>query len=197
MRKTGKLYTLSLISALLSVSASVLVAAWNENSSPFNLWFDLVPQGFGMASSLTTTLIAMISNVSKEDVAVATGITYLFRTTGQVLGVSLSGTLLQAILTTKLKEHITGPGAAEMIEKIRHNTGLIAELPDDLQKAAVKSYAAGLRVVFICQAAIALCSLISVSFVQENSLPDTLEEQERQYRDNARTASRGDALESR
>lgn len=56
----------------------------------------------------------MIANVSKEDVAVATGITYLYRTTGQVLGVSLSGTLLQTILTNKLKERITGPGAAEV-----------------------------------------------------------------------------------
>ena len=41
-------------------------------------------------------------------------VTYLFRTTGQVLGVSLSGALLQAVLTRKLRERITGPGAIEV-----------------------------------------------------------------------------------
>ena len=41
-------------------------------------------------------------------------VTYLFRTTGQVLGVSLSGTILQAVLQKKLQERITGAGAAEV-----------------------------------------------------------------------------------
>ena len=52
--------------------------------------------------------------MAKEDAAVATGIIYLFRTTGQVLGVSLSGALVQAILTKQLRKRITGPGAFEV-----------------------------------------------------------------------------------
>lgn len=78
----------------------------------------------------------MIASVSREDLAVATGsasflacgrylracadpgtvlaVTYLFRTTGQVIGVSLSGALLQAILTAKLRERIHGPNAVEV-----------------------------------------------------------------------------------
>ena len=74
----------------------------------------------------------MITSVSKEDMAVATGssssrhrfmceapltlnpVSYLFRTTGQVLGVSLSGALLQGVLLSKLKERITGPNASEV-----------------------------------------------------------------------------------
>jgi hypothetical protein len=72
---------------------------------------------------------AMISNVTKEEMAVATGseyniffgslpdlfpVTYLFRTTGQVLGVSLSGALLQAVLTHQLRERLHGSDAAEV-----------------------------------------------------------------------------------
>jgi len=38
-------------------------------------------------------------------------VTYLFRTTGQVLGVSLSGAILQAVLLQKLRERIQGPGS--------------------------------------------------------------------------------------
>ncbi|CAL1702255.1 unnamed protein product [Somion occarium] len=128
MRKTGKLYTLTLVSSGLTVFATVMIALWDENTSGFHLWFDIFPQGLGMASVITTTLIAMIANVVKEDFAVATGITYLFRTTGQVLGVSLSGALLQAILTSKLKERIHGPDAESIIESIRLVDALCTEI---------------------------------------------------------------------
>ena len=57
MRRTGRLYNLTLFSCLLTVFAATLVAMWDENSATFHLWFDIVPQGFGMASVITTTLI--------------------------------------------------------------------------------------------------------------------------------------------
>lgn len=43
-------------------------------------------------------------------------VSYLFRTTGQVLGVSLSGALTQAILSKELGERITGEGAEEVCQ---------------------------------------------------------------------------------
>jgi hypothetical protein len=57
MRKTGKLYTLTLVSSLLTIIASTLVTRWNHDTSAFHLWVDLIPQGFGMASFITSTLI--------------------------------------------------------------------------------------------------------------------------------------------
>lgn len=60
MRKTGKLYTLTLASSALTIFASAMVALWNENSAPLHLWLDLFPQGFGMASLITTTLIVRL-----------------------------------------------------------------------------------------------------------------------------------------
>jgi len=119
MRKTGKLYTLTLVSSGLTILASILVVFWNDKSSTFHLWADIIPQGFGMASFITSTLIAMIAGVTKEDMAVATGITYLFRTTGQVLGVSLSGAIMQAVLLQKLRERIQGAGSAQIIYEVR------------------------------------------------------------------------------
>ena len=64
MRKTGKLYELTLASCGLTVVAAVLVVMWNENSSPFHLWFDIAPQGLGMASVITTTLIVSVKLLS-------------------------------------------------------------------------------------------------------------------------------------
>ena len=75
---------------------------------------------------------ALISSVDREDIAVATGsrfktfntnktltesslpVSYLFRTSGQVLGVSLTGALAQNILRNELRERIRGPGAEEV-----------------------------------------------------------------------------------
>ncbi|OBZ77059.1 Multidrug resistance protein fnx1 [Grifola frondosa] len=193
MRKTGKLYTLTLCSSVLTVVATALVALWNDDTRAYHLWVDIVPQGFGMASVITTTLIAMIANVGREDLAVATGITYLFRTTGQVIGVSLSGALLQAILTTKLRERISGPDAFQIIEDIRHSTSIIPTLSPHLRKAAVDSYADALRVVFICQAAMNFLCLLCCLAIQESPLPGTHEEQEAQYRKRKNTISRTDS----
>ncbi|KZT26988.1 vacuolar amino acid permease [Neolentinus lepideus HHB14362 ss-1] len=185
MRRTGKLYTLTLCSAGSAILASALVCLWGDGTSNFHLWFDIVPQGFGMASLITSTLIAMIAGVVKEDMAVATGITYLFRTTGQVLGVSLSGAILQAVLVNKLRARIHGPNAAEIIENIRHSVNIIPSLDADLRHAAVSSYQDALQVVFICQLAMNVLTFICCFAIQENPLPGTHEEQEEQYRNNA------------
>ncbi|KAK1236672.1 hypothetical protein PQX77_000028 [Marasmius sp. AFHP31] len=171
MRRTGKLYTLTLLSALSALSATILIVFWDRNTPAFHLWFDIVPQGFGMASLITCTLIAMIAGVEKHEMAVATGITYLFRTTGQVLGVSLSGATLQAVLLRKLRERIQGPGSAELIYEIQHSTLVIRTLSPELKKAAIDSYADALRVVFICQAVWNFLAFLCCIPIQESALP--------------------------
>ncbi|KAF8580262.1 MFS general substrate transporter [Ramaria rubella] len=182
MRRTGKLYVLTLASAVISVISCTLVATWNENTPTFDLWFDIIPNGFGIASLLTTTLIALIASVPREDMAVATGISYLFRTSGQVLGVSLTGALVQMILMRQLREKITGPGSQELIQRIRHETNFIAMLPPDIRKAATDSYAMALRAAFIFQVIVAFCMLLACLPIEENPLPGSHEEQDEQDR---------------
>lgn len=96
----------------------------------------IVEQGFGFSTVLTTTLLALFASVPREQIPVATGgqsvffsvhthsnanrlrflstVSYLFRTTGQVLGVSLSSTLTQSLLAKNLRERITVPNADEV-----------------------------------------------------------------------------------
>ncbi|KAJ3841024.1 major facilitator superfamily domain-containing protein [Lentinula raphanica] len=171
MRRTGKLYKLTLCSGLMCIMASVSIVFWNEHTSPFHLWIDIVPQGFGMASLITTTLIAMIAGVMKEDMAVATGITYLFRTTGQVLGVSISGAIFQAVLLQKLRMRIQGPGSMELIHGIQHSTNIISTLDPFHRAAAIESYADALQIVFICQAVWNFLAFLWCIPIQENALP--------------------------
>jgi len=141
-------------------------------------------------------LIAMVANVAKGDIAVATGMIYLFRTTGQVLGVSLSGALLQTILTKQLRKRITGPDAVEIIERIRHSSTIIPELSTRNKVAAIISYAVGLRAVFICQVACNVLAFMCCIPIQENPLPATLEEQERLYQNRQNQQNRNSQNES-
>lgn len=46
--------------------------------------------------------------------ATATGLTYLFRYVGQVVGVASSASLLQAVLNTELHKRFTGPGSSKV-----------------------------------------------------------------------------------
>ncbi|KAG8955272.1 hypothetical protein FRC03_011232, partial [Tulasnella sp. 419] len=73
IRKTGKVHKLSLLSAGFMVTSSLLVTLWNSRTMPLRFWIDIVPNGFGVASLLTSTLVALTAAVDRSDIAVATG----------------------------------------------------------------------------------------------------------------------------
>jgi hypothetical protein len=53
----------------------------------------------------------------------------------------------------------------------RHDTEIIRSLEPVTRQAAVDSYAAGLRVVFIAQAVSSFLSVLFCAFIEENPLP--------------------------
>lgn len=182
MRRTGKLYWLTLTSAAGVVLSCILAASWNQSTASYHLWLDIIFSGFGGSALITSTLIALIASVEKKDYAVATGISYLFRTTGQVLGVSLSGALVQAVLVSSLRKGIQGPGADEIIQSIRHSTAIIPTLEPHLRDVAVQAYQRALTTVFTCQGVVSVILLLCCIPIEENPLPGSHEEQEQQER---------------
>ncbi|KAH7100557.1 vacuolar amino acid permease [Auriculariales sp. MPI-PUGE-AT-0066] len=178
MRRTGKYWNLSVVSASLTLAASILLACWSKETHPIHLWLDIVPSGLGASALITSTLIALISSVDRSLIAVATGLSYLFRTTGQVLGVALSGALIQGVLMRKLQESITGPDAADIIQRVRHSTDEILKLDPVNRDAAIGAYGAALRAAFIAQAVVGFLALVSCLPIEEFPLPGTHEEQE-------------------
>ncbi|KIM27608.1 hypothetical protein M408DRAFT_24523 [Serendipita vermifera MAFF 305830] len=172
MQRTGKYWSLTIASTSLSLLGSILIALWNRNQTPdVEFWFDITFNGLGFSSTLTSTLIAIIACVDREDMAVATGITYLFRTTGQALGVSLSGTIFQAILVAKLREAMPGPNSDETIDAIRHDAGLVKSLEGAQREAAISSFAQALKAVFVFQAVLAILAVVCALPIEERPLP--------------------------
>ena len=135
--------------------------------------------------------------------ATATGLTYLARYTGQVIGVASSSSLLQSVLLASLRRRISGPGSEEVssqkaeelvrslsfslelgqiIDRIRHVSTSIPELPESLQGQARGAYHDALRAVFLLNAGMALLCWISMTGLREFPLPATFAEEQKQQR---------------
>lgn len=97
---------------------------------------------------------------------------YLFRSIGQVLGVSLSAALVQSILRRDLPQRITGPGAKEAIDTIRRSTESVSGLPPAQRDAAVASYQMALRVVFGMNVGLAVLGLVTLCGIKEEKIPE-------------------------
>jgi len=149
MHLNGTYKTLNLIFGLFPFIGTLCIQQITEDSGWWQSWFSIIPLGFGNAVVLQTLLIALIAHLPNSMVAVGTGFAQLFRGVGQVAGVGVSSALFQFTLTRELNARIRGPGAAEMIDKLRHSTTFIATLPPDLQRAARDSYAVSLHTVFV------------------------------------------------
>jgi len=149
---------------------------WNRHSTPeFLYWLDMIPGGIGYGGIITITLVALISAVEPKDMAASTGVSYLFRATGSVLGISLSTSILQNSLRSQLPKVITGKNAAKIIAKIREDVSYIHTLPFDLREAAIEAYQHSMRLVFIATAIAAFMALLAILPIQQHELPGRLD----------------------
>ncbi|KAG0144241.1 hypothetical protein CROQUDRAFT_660198 [Cronartium quercuum f. sp. fusiforme G11] len=147
IRGSGRYRPITLAGVAVFGTGSVLM--WTALRHAWVQWIAIIPVGFGFSSVTTSLLVGLMASVPLEDMAVATGLSYLFRYTGQVVGVGLNGAILQSVLVNELEHRITGPGAAEMIEKTRREASAVGRLPTErLREAARASYGEGLRAVF-------------------------------------------------
>ncbi|GAA5977997.1 hypothetical protein JCM11641_004353 [Rhodosporidiobolus odoratus] len=178
IRKTGRYYWLIVISSSFPIIALTSFVFLDENSGWVQSWLSILPSGFGFASVITAGLIALIASVDRSEMATATGLTYLFRYVGQVVGVASSASVLQTVLNDQLQKRITGEGSAKIIDQIRHVSTSIPSLPLPLQQAARTSYHLALRAVFLLNLVVAVLCFLSTLPIREMELPGSFEEEE-------------------
>ena len=73
MRHTGKFYYMTAFMCLLSLLSMILLSTWGPDTPEWLLWVAVAPSGFGLAGTLTSTLVALIGSVDKADIACSTG----------------------------------------------------------------------------------------------------------------------------
>ncbi|WFD28331.1 hypothetical protein MNAN1_003340 [Malassezia nana] len=172
IRKHGRYYKYNLFFISIACLACIPVAFYRTDPPTITPFVLNVFMTMGQSSYLVCTLVALIHCVKPDQIGVATGMSYLFRSAGQVLGVVLSGGLFQITLLNELQYRIVGPGSDDLISQLRHDSTLIPQLPLDLQNEALASYANALHRVFIFVNISYVFSVVLFVFVEDLSLDD-------------------------
>ncbi|CAJ2510039.1 Uu.00g059390.m01.CDS01 [Anthostomella pinea] len=175
MRRTGRYYWLTFVGyVFLLLSVAPLVAFTGFLSmSVAGVIVGLSLLSLGAGTSITTTLIAIIANASPDDTAVAIACSYLFRSLGTTLGISISTAVLQQTLRTQLASNLSdgGPGRAREIEdRVRLSLDYIRSLEPDVAAAVRRCYAVATQAAFVPVAVLAALAVVSTLFIRERKL---------------------------
>lgn len=111
-----------------------------------------------------------VSNVSAADQAVATACSFLFRSLGAAVGVSLVGTLIQNVLRMRLRASLENQEADRIISGIAQSLEFIKDLPPSLRAVVRDCYSAGIQAGFAMCVALLVMSTLSVFWWREKKL---------------------------
>ena len=140
---------------------------------------ELAVVGLATGAMLTITLLALISAVNPSEQAVVTSLSYVFRSTGSVVGLALASAVYQAVLENDLWRKIGDQkNAADVIRSIKDSLNEIDRLPSQMQGAVRSSYMVALRATFTTSAAFAVMALVSGLLIRELKLHSTLTREE-------------------
>ncbi|KAI0118891.1 hypothetical protein GGR51DRAFT_498104 [Nemania sp. FL0031] len=121
--------------------------------------------------AITTTLIAIIANVAPEDTAVAIACSYLFRSLGTTLGISISTATLQQMLRVNLAQELGGADRArEIEEQVRLSLDYIRKLDPDVAAIVRNCYAIATQWAFVPVAVFVGFAIASSLFIREKKL---------------------------
>ncbi|KAJ7736049.1 MFS general substrate transporter [Mycena maculata] len=124
----------------------------------------------GNGTGITTSLIALISNAGAADQAMATAGSYLFRSLGSVVGLSVGSTLLQSSLRSSLREKLTGADVEEIVRRVRESLKYIDTLDPATAGVVRASYEQAVLVTMWFSTAMAVCALFSAVFIREKPI---------------------------
>lgn len=154
MQKTGKYYWLTfcaylgLFLGIGIIYICVLLTGTGPSEGMIVMWMHagMIIFNLGVGVGVTSTLIALISNVTSAEQAVITAISYLFRSLGSVLGLSLAAGLVQTGLRRRLLEKLgDGDEVLELVRRVRRDLDSIGELQPDLAVLVRKCYQGGIN----------------------------------------------------
>lgn len=101
----------------------------------------------------------------------AVACSYLFRSLGTTLGISISTATLQQMLRVSLAKELGGADRArEIEEQVRLSLDYIRRLDPDVAVIVRKCYAVATQWAFVPVAAFAILSILSSLFIREKKL---------------------------
>lgn len=122
-------------------------------------------------AAITTSLVALLSNASPDDSAVVIACSYLFRSLGSAIGISVASAILQQVLRAQLAARLGSGDAASAIEEhVRHSLDYIKELEPATADVVRRCYQVAAMHVFGFQALPQALAFVSSFFIKEKNL---------------------------
>lgn len=191
MKKTGKYLWLT-VCGYLALFVGMIVIFLFSGIVIHNfvaMAIGMVLSAFGNGIGVTTTLIGLrmlspfvpisdllltywiVANASHEDQAVATACSYLFRSLGSVMGLTLSSTVIQQSLRTGLRSALRDvEDIDKIVDNIRQSLDYIRNLEPHVKQLVRECYGRAISHGFGSMATIAFFALISAFFIREAKL---------------------------
>ena len=172
MRLTGRYYILNLSLALIYVAAFAAITATFAPQLPgwvpFVCFFFV---GVGYSGMLTTTLLAYNAAVTQAEQAVVTSTSYVFRSTGSAISVTIASAVFQDVLSKSLVEHFgSDENGRDMVARAQKSVKSMRGLPFKPRELAIQSYMQALRHVWLTLLVCASLAFISGLFKREHRL---------------------------
>ncbi|KAH3678950.1 hypothetical protein WICMUC_001318 [Wickerhamomyces mucosus] len=182
IKYTGKYQRLLIISGVVGVLGTIRVAQVNPNYSVFEQYILLITPGMGISVIITATLIALISAVPHKHQAATTSISYLFRSCGSTLGVSIGSAIFNYKLNSELSSQVLkfkDSYDLEILEEIIYNAKHSSEYvfhgaPDFIRNTLINSYSQGTRLTFQVCVGWTILGFLGLFLIIENQLHATL-----------------------
>ncbi|EED16301.1 EF hand domain protein [Talaromyces stipitatus ATCC 10500] len=185
MRRYGTYYGITIFGYGLLLSGSfVLFLFSGAIADAYQLMIvGAMISAFGNGIGVTTTLIGLISNASSEDQAVVTACSYLFRSLGSVLGISLASTVEQQLLRDRLKLSLHGSQDIDrIVDGVRQSLDFIKTLPIDLQAAVRRAYGWSTDITFAVQTGVTLFALYLIKNSSSSAIVSVMLDEYSRYR---------------
>ena len=170
MSRSGRYMWIVVIGFLLWTIGTGLKCAFDRTTKDWHIVIVLIIEGLGTGMTLQPTLVAILSNSSNSDRAVATGLRNFIRTIGGAFGLIISGAILSNILDRDLSHlsFITGP----MLRNLTSSTYSLQSMGfSNYEKSIIlDSYMRGIRYIYIMYTASAGANLILCIWIGNTSL---------------------------
>ncbi|KAL0065003.1 hypothetical protein AAF712_007994 [Marasmius tenuissimus] len=172
IQATGKYYLITALACFLQVVGllDVVLGSGIVFASVVGISAGLFVSMLGNGAAVTTSLVALIANAGKEDQAIATAVSYLFRSLGAVVGISAGSTILQDTLRSILRHRLTGHDVNEIVRRVRESLQYLDQLDPETRAVVKTSYESSIQVAMWYSVGLAVCTFACSLFIKEKPL---------------------------
>ncbi|KAF5390042.1 hypothetical protein D9757_003893 [Collybiopsis confluens] len=163
MRATGKYYWLTVFEYILLLIGSLTIILSS------GVWMHSVAI-IVVGGGITTSLISLISIAGHKDQAIATAVSYLFRSMGSVVGLSVGSTILQDVLRSDLRRRLTGKDTDEIVKRVRESLDYLNQLDQETRTIVLGSYEDAIHTTMWFCFSMAVCAAAASLFIREKPL---------------------------